>query len=142
MKTWKIGWKVGYVADDYEWIEAENKREARKLCKAANAGSEAEIVSIEERVNTDILFEEAFDRLVELFKPMKHLEIDDCRGAESWFVIPVFYVWMNGNRPESEQLDAFRFSRKSYESEAEMVKRFHEELDEFITGRNWKKLDK
>lgn len=142
MKSWKIGWKVGYIADDYEWIEAKDKREARKLWNAANSGTDAVIVSIEERVDMVALFEEAFEKLADLFRPMKHLQIDDCRGDDkSWFYIPVFYCWMDGDKPESEVVTGFHFSRESYESEAEMVKRFHEELDEF-TGRNWKKEDK
>ena len=34
MKTWKIGWRIGYIADDFDWIEAETKQQARKLWKA------------------------------------------------------------------------------------------------------------
>lgn len=142
MKTWKIGWKIGYIVEDYEWIEAENKREARKLWKAENLGIDAEIVSVEERVDLIGLFFKAEDKIAEAVKPTKHLEIDDTRGNDvSWFAIPVWYSRMNGCKPESELVCEFRFSRNSYESEAEMVERFNKELDEFV-GQNWKHMDK
>jgi len=142
MKEYKIGFSIGYIYDGYEWIEAENKREARKLWKMSHPDKEDKIVSVEERVDILKLLDTACENISNAIRNTKHLEIDDFRGDDKeWFVIPVWYCWLDKDL-NRELVREFHFSRDSYESESEMVERFNKELNEFVTENKWKRIDK
>ena len=144
MKAWKIGYEIencgGWV--DYEWVDGETEREAKRLFKENQPDDK--IVSVEERVDFMKLQDEACRQILEKVRPTKHLEIDDVRWADDRLTVPVWDVrtyngngFMGGASPACE----FFFHRIQWESEAEMVERFGRELSEFV-GRNWKRLDK
>lgn len=144
MKRWKVGYEVGCGFVDYEWVDGETKAQAKRLWKAVSVGTEAKIVSVEEQVDVSKLFCEAEEKIVEALAKTKNLEVDDSRGTENWCQIPVWDVrtyngdgYLGGTSPVRE----FTFNRDSYESEAEMVERFHRELSEFV-GQNWKRIDR
>ena len=140
MKEWKVGYSFGggYIA--YDWFLASTKAKAKRDFR--NENPDADVESVEERVDFNRLFEEAEQAIVDAVSKSKHLQVDDTRGnGADWFMIPVWYVRITACKPECEIVREFTFTRRCYESEAEMVERFHQELGEFV-GQNWKRIDR
>ena len=62
-------------------------------------------------------------------------EVDDVAWSETEdiFQVPVFRFWFT-DRPNSEQVDCFRFGRRAGETDEEVSERFVKELNEFCSS--------
>ena len=86
------------------------------------------------------LFENLLDNAIDqINSSLNHLddhEVDDVTWSETEdiFQIPVFRFWFT-DRPNSKQIDRFRFYRRAGETDEEVSERFVQELNRFC--ENW-----